>query len=148
LLESISAFKKTKSKDLRFVIAGDLADDIKQKALALIDSDSRIYYLGWKSAEEIKGLLCAADVYVQPGTQSATMQMSMCARCPIILADVLSHKPFFNSNGWLVSDQTSLEKAFIEIDNGTVDLKSMSIASYNIAKKVLDYKILAKRVLR
>ena len=68
--------------------------------------------LSVKDAQELMQLLCAADVYVQPGSQSATLQNSICCRCAVIVDDVPSHHPFVNGNGWMVHDAEALVQAF------------------------------------
>ena len=93
-------------------------------------------------------LLCAADVYVQPGTQSATMQMSLCARCPVVLEDVPSHAPFVDGNGWLLKDTNDLPAVFRGISENSSALAPMAAGSLEIALRLLDYRTLAARVLK
>ena len=148
LVQSLRAFSSSKSNKLTFVIAGSLSNEIEAEALRLIDNDERVKYLGWQTSDEILDLLCAADVYLQPGTQSVTMQMSLCARCPVILDDVLSHQPYVKDNGWLINSQNPLENIFSSIEKDSEILKNMSRVSYEYAKENLDYKNLAKRILK
>jgi glycosyltransferase involved in cell wall biosynthesis len=148
VLESLDAFMKTEGANLRFVLAGVLDNEVRDEATQRIDADARISFVGWKTSEQLKDLLCAADVYVQPGTQSATMQMSLCARCPVVLDDVLSHRPFVDGNGWLVKDGKGLESAFTQIRNQPELLGRMSVRSREIAQRLLDYRLLAARILR
>ena len=147
LVQSLRAFSRSQSEDFRFLIVGQLHDSIADEARDLIARDPRITFLGWKPADELYDLLCAADVYVQPGSQSATMQMSLCARRPIIVADVPSHVPFVQGNGWTVRDESDLLSAFakIEADPGILDIYSKR--SYEIATSLLDYRRMAKRLL-
>jgi glycosyltransferase involved in cell wall biosynthesis len=146
LLESVRAFMKLECQDARFIIAGHLQDDIAEEVGALLRSDERIVFLGWKTPDELRALLCAADVYVQPGTQSATMQMSLCCRCAVILDDVPSHRPFMDNNGWLVGEGLSLEDAFRLAAEGRGRLTAMAEKSADIASGLLDYRILAARL--
>ena len=146
LLESLRAFNQLSFSNVKFVLAGIVDDEINTEVTNLINDNDNIEFLGWKDANEIRDLLCAADLYLQPGTQSATMQMSLCARCPVILDDVLSHQPFIDGNGWLINDESELLEAMKSIDFET--LKYMSKKSFEIAKKQLDYKELSARVLR
>lgn len=148
VLESLRAFTQTRGDHLRFILAGSFDDSIRQEAEGLIASDARIRFLGWKVSEELSDLLCAADIYIQPGTQSATMQMSLCARCPVVLDDVPSHKPFMDGNGWLLKDTGDLVPVFQEIADHPAQLKGMSAASLSIASRLLDYRTLAARVLK
>lgn len=148
VLESLCAFSRTEGDNMRFVLAGSFDGKLREKAEALIDADKRISFLGWKSPEELSDLLCAADVYVQPGTQSATMQMSLCARCPVVLEDVPSHAPFVDGNGWLLKDTNDLPAVFRGISENSSALAPMAAGSLEIALRLLDYRTLAARVLK
>jgi len=148
LLDSLLAFTKTQHTKCKFFIAGQMSSDIKKKVQVLIDSDHRIHYVGWLPSDELYNLLCASDVYVQPGTQSATMQMSLCARCVVILDDVPSHYPFVEGNGWLLGEKYTLSAVFNEIENNPELIKAKSLKSYEIASRLLDYESMAKRLLQ
>lgn len=147
VIESLKCFSKLEGDHYKFIIVGSLQEDIKSDALRLIEKDSRVQFVGWKSTDELRSLLCAADIYVQPGSQSATMQMSICCRCAVILDDVLSHQPFVNGNGWLVGKKISLDDAFLGASSCSREkLLGMENFSDDIAKRMLDYKSLAKRI--
>lgn len=148
VLESLRAFSRTPGTHLRFVLAGSFDEELRAAAEAIIAADERIAFLGWKSPEELGDLLCGADVYVQPGTQSATMQTSLCARCPVILDDVPSHAPYMTGNGWLIRQPADLENAFAEISADPSVLDAMASKSLAIAKRLLDYRTLAARLLK
>jgi len=145
LLESLRAFVKTDSEDLKLAIAGVLQDDIREEAEALIASDPRVMFLGWQDPEALTTILCAADVYLQPGTQSATMQHSLCCRCAVVIADIPAHQPYRQNNGWFVSGEDDLKEAFSGLR--VADLAAMGRNSYEFAKNALDYRRLASRVL-
>lgn len=147
VLESLKAFSGTPGTHLRLVLAGSLDEDLRGEAEALIARDSRITFLGWRQADALTDLLCAADVYVQPGTQSATMQMALCARCPVILDDVPSHMPYLEGNGWRLSAPRDLAGAFRAVATEPVILTEMAARSLQIARQLLDYRVLAKRLL-
>lgn len=148
LLESLKAFRSTESSSLKFFIAGILSKEIEKESLKLINNDERISFLGWQSADELEKLLCASDIYLQPGTQSSTMQASLGARCAIVLDDVLSHKPYFDNNGWLINSENSLSNIFKEIEYiDRKDLQAMQNQSFLLAKDLLDYKKLAQFLL-
>ncbi len=147
LVESLMAFASTRSQKLRFFIVGRVHESIEQQVTQLALADPRVQYLGWKTADELYRLLCAVDVYVQPGSQSATMQMSICARCPVVIADVPSHEPFVKGNGWKVSSQIDLTNAFASIEENPSALSEMSKRSLGIAHDLLEYRHMAKRLL-
>lgn len=146
LVESIKQFKKVDNKKFVYIIAGSLEEDVKSEVLELISSDERIRYLGWVNSVKLESLLCASDVYLQPGSQSATMQQSICLRNPVILDNVKSHKPFVDGNGWLINSFNDMSKIFENISASPFILNEMSERSYQIAKEKLDYKMLAKKI--
>lgn len=145
LVDALQAFSLVSNSRFKIFIAGVMDADVKKEAAAFIKADSRVRFLGWCDARELTDLLCAADVYLQPGTQSATMQHSLCCRCAIILKNYPSHIPFFRNNGWLFPDFDGLVSALKGVENS--DLSAMSNASYAVARDLLDYDAMASRVL-
>ncbi len=145
LAQSLRAFSRVENPRLRFVIVGVLQEEIRQECETLISADSRVRFLGWQNASLLTELLCGADIYLQPGTQSATMQHSLCCRCAVILADIPSHQPYLRGNGWLVRDEAGIERSMREASIAIVD--KMSLESERVAHALLDYRILSKRVL-
>jgi len=148
LLESLRAFKSVQSQNARLVLVGSFASAIEAEAQSLIDSDARISYLGWANSDELLGLLCAADVYVQPGSQSATLQMSIAARCAVIIDDVASHRDIFRDNGFLVKNEEDLAKAMSACLNSQDQIANMSKNSLEFANQKLNYAVLAARLLK
>jgi 1,2-diacylglycerol 3-alpha-glucosyltransferase len=146
LVEALYAFRKAAPPNARLRIVGMLADEIRDEATRLIGDDPRVQFLGWKQAEEMTDLLCAADVYLQPGTQSVTMQHSLCCHCAVIIDDVPSHKVYMDGNGWLINERTPLEIAFAAL--AEADLPRMQERSFALASRLLDYATLGDRILR
>ena len=146
LVEALTAFSAIKDARFRFVIAGIIKDEIRDEVFNLISKDKRIRYLGWMSADDLEDLLCASDVYVQPGKNSSTMQTSMCCRCALILEDIKGHDFYVHSNGWLIKTPSELGVIFSNISEDSSKLGVMAIRSYDFARENLDYTILAKRI--
>jgi len=147
LIDSLISFAKNNSKKCKFLIAGFLMNDVKNAVNRLIGEDSRVTFLGWRSSDQLRDLLCAADFYVQPGSQSATMQMSICCRCAVILDDVPSHEPYVDRNGWLVGGNISLDKAISDACSMSREhIEEMSNKSKYLALHMLDYRMLATRI--
>jgi 1,2-diacylglycerol 3-alpha-glucosyltransferase len=77
-----------------------------------------------------------------------TMQASMCARCLVIVDDVLSHEPLVKGNGWVLNDSLNISQALHALGELTLENRTeMSNASLAIAKELLDYDKLAKRMI-
>ena len=146
LIESLSAFTQLENENIRFVIAGVFDDEVEAQALKIIESDARISFLGWCNNEELKELLCSADFYVQPGTQSATMQMSMCMRCAVIIDDVPSHEPYVKGNGWLLNSELTLLDTLKRAAEDE-SLEKLQQNSFVIAQSLLDYTVMARKLI-
>ncbi|MGJ8590120.1 MAG: glycosyltransferase family 4 protein [Yoonia sp.] len=145
LAESLDAFAKLEGAHLRLWITGLLTDETKEDLSAKITADPRVYFLGWKSPDELNDLLCAADAYLQPGTQSVTMQNALCCGCPVIIDNVPGHHPYVSAGATLVHDQLTLLRAMQ--DALSWDQAGKRVTALRFAKEKLDYKNLAKRVL-
>lgn len=148
LLESLAAFSAVKNDSIRFVIAGSFAPSIKEQAELLIAQDKRIVFLGWSNSDQLLDLLHAADVYVQPGSQSATLQISIAARCAVIIDDVASHRDIFRSNGFLVKSSLELQEAIASCAANSEEIVQMSKRSFEFANEKLNYAVLAERLLK
>ncbi len=149
LVEALEAFQQLPQlENVQYLIAGVLQADVKAEVAALLVKDERIRFLGWKDAQELMQLLCAADVYVQPGSQSATLQNSICCRCAVLVDDVPSHHPFVRGNGWMVHGSEALALAFEAAIHAFQEgrLEPMRAQSLNIARQLLDYEKMAQRL--
>lgn len=146
ILESLRAFQANRRDNLRLLLIGSFDDRIRDEAQSLLAASEYVSYLGWKESRELMDYLCAADVYLQPGSQSAIMQNAICRRCAVILDDVPSHKPFAQGNGWLLNSNMILSHVMDNISRNPHQLKQMSETSLAIARKLLDYKTLAARL--
>jgi len=144
LSHSLREFIKTDDENLRFIIAGSLHKDVEDEAMALVARDSRITYVGWKKASELRDLLCAADVYLQPGSKSVTMLMAMCCRCAVIVADIPSNLPFVQENGWVLNDDGALGGVFSALKK--TDIDAMKHMSARIASETFDYRTLVAKL--
>tara|TARA_R110000851_G_scaffold215944_2_gene368825 strand:- start:422 stop:1594 length:1173 start_codon:yes stop_codon:yes gene_type:complete len=147
LIRTLEAFSGNPDPRFRLIIVGSLLEEIREPAQALIDSDDRVRFLGWKTPAEIRALLCGADVYLQPGSQSATMQTSLCCRCVPVLENIEGHGIYTEDNGWLVETEEDLASVLTEISSGTADLNRMRDASEKLAREHLDYAVLARRLI-
>jgi hypothetical protein len=145
LPQSLRALAQVENPNLRLVIAGVLQDDIKAEVETLIAADPRVTFLGWQGSEELTDLLCAADIYLQPGTQSATMQHSLCCGCAVILDAVPSHEPYVDRNGWLVKTEADLTTVLAKL--AETDISAYKAASLSLSERMLDYTRLAARIL-
>lgn len=142
----LKAFSKIKNPGIRLVLIGSFPDDIWEKVRVYIEEDERISFLGWKSGEELMDYLCAADFYLQPGTQSATMQNAICCRCGVMLYPYSSHVPFLKENGFYVRNTKEIYDALEKICDNRLNIEKMKLESEKIGREILDYRKLAARI--
>lgn len=142
----LRAFVACPGLKIRLILAGSLSDETSSEILYYVSSDDRIKYLGWVSGKELVKILCAGDLYVQPGTQSATLQMAMCCGLPIAVYPYPSHEPYVSGNGFYVKDEEDIKKMLLFVAKNPEMLADMAKKSLEIAKSLLDYKALAARL--
>lgn len=142
----IKAFSKVSSDNLRLIIIGMFTDDVEEVITPLINSDKRINYLGWKSSDELSKYLCASDLYVQPGGQSATMQNAICCGSPIAVYPHKSYKFFLRGNGFFIETVECMREVFNDIILHPEKIQVMRDNSLKFAHEVLDYDKVAERL--
>jgi glycosyltransferase involved in cell wall biosynthesis len=144
----LMAFSKVSSDKFKLLLIGSISKNIKSEILKIIKDDPRINFIGWKSPAELSDYLCAADMYLQPGSQSIILQTALCCRCPVMLYPHESHRLYLKGNGFYVKTINEMIKVFKIIEKDNYILKEMSKVSYKIACDLLDYKKLATRLYK
>lgn len=109
----IPAFKQIESPDIELWLVGPRPNE--NMLNELIDSDSRIIYLGHKPESELSSIYSECDVFVHPSIADGwamTVLQSMAVGTPAIVSDMTGAKQIINhsQNGWIVphADQASL----------------------------------------
>lgn len=143
----LKAFKRIRNANTYLFIFGSIEPEVKEEIITLIEENSRVYYLGWKSAEEIIMLLNAADVYCQPGTPSATSQVALCCGCAEIVYPIASYKSMYENSVLYAKDDEELYNQ-MQIICDAEFLHKYQEKGYKKACEILDYKKLAQRYLR
>lgn len=146
--ELVQALHFTNTTNIRLIVLGSMTQEVAANVLPIIESDSRIEYLGWKSGAELMNYLCAADLYVQPGTQSATMQNALCCGSAAALYPYESHKYLLGNSVFYIENVEDMKKLFEEISNDRSILEIKRDMSNKIAREHLDYKVLSARLYR
>ncbi|MCF5890280.1 glycosyltransferase family 4 protein [Aeromonas veronii] len=144
--ELLESFISVKNEKLKLILIGSIPPEMQPVLYPLIESDHRVHFLGWMNSDELVKYLCAADLYVQPGTQSATMQNAICCGTPVALYPYESHVPYVVNNGIFIKNKADYVGMLSGLAEGQFDLGAMSAASYVIAYDLLDYRKLAERL--
>lgn len=143
----LRAFAAVPELDARLAVIGSIPEEHKAELTRLIEADSRVLYLGWKSGEELGEYLCACDLYCQPGKVSAIMQNAVCRNCPLLL---YPHPGYVKDFDWgnirWVRTEEDMAAAFRALAEGTLPLADMAEGSARCARELLNYQKLAARL--
>jgi glycosyltransferase involved in cell wall biosynthesis len=145
--EILEALQELKSGMLKLVIIGSIPDDMEAILKPLIEADKRVLYLGWKSGNELIEYLCAADLYLQPGTASVTVTQALCCGTAVVVApDIKGYDIYLRGTGWYGKNKEDLKLIFEQILKKPTLLKDMGKIALIIAREKLDYEVLASRL--
>lgn len=147
-IEVLTAFQSLKSNNAKLFLIGSFSDDIRREALELIKNSKNIDYLGWKSSDELEEYLCAADVLLQPGSQSIVFQQGISCGCAMILEENINTKFLIENNGILlrrIEDLNEVLNSFVE-DRKIVE--EYKYNSYKFSKSVLNYSVQSRKYLK
>lgn len=142
----LHAFREVESLNARLVIIGTLSDECKEEIERLVKSDARVEFLGWKSGDELREYLCAADLYCQPGSFSATLQNAITCRCPLLSYPHDGYRAFDFGNFFWASDRGEIADCLRLLQHDPSVLVKMSQASIKCSETYLDYRKLAARL--
>ena len=147
-IELLQCFGKYHNPRFKMIIAGSLEDEVEQEVLELVNRDKRVNYLGFVTGDYLTQLLCACDMYLQPGTISQTSQTAICCGSPIMFMRCPTNEELFNGNGFLLDDISQMDMVFERIDADPSQLDTMKAKSIQLAKERLEYMKLFEDTLR
>lgn len=141
-IELLEAFSSVKDNRFYLYIVGQPYEDLKDVFYKMVEKDSRIIYLGWKTNEELMSYLSICDVYLQPGSPSVTAHEAMCKGCVTLLSNKGDfYQSFINQeSAYYISDAQDILTFFEKVSNGDINIEEYKKNAYNIAKKIFDYE--------
>jgi glycosyltransferase involved in cell wall biosynthesis len=144
----LDAFAASPDPRLTLLIVGRIPAEGADELVPRMEADPRVRFLGWQNADRLSDLMCASDAYLQPGTQSASLQQAICSGLPVLVHPYASHVPFVDGNGAFVETSDDIAQNLQLWCKNAGLLGEMSAASYRIARDLLDYRKLAARLYR
>lgn len=145
----VRAFSRNNNPDLRLLIIGEYTDEAQRDIIEpIIAEDSRIIFINFVSGEELTKYVCAADLYVQPGSISQTCQTAVCCGTPLAFTDIPTHREIYNSNGFFIDSEDDILQVLNRISEDRSLLDDMSALSYKMAAEELDYNIIYSKILK
>lgn len=147
----VNAFYRAENRNGRLVILGTCDEDMQPVMTDLLsrnNSKGRVEYLGWQSGDVLLKYLCAADVYCQPGSQSATFQNAICCKCAVISYPHEAYKEcYVEGNGMWAKDEDEIVDAINFVLSHPKELQDMRDCSAKIAREKLDYASQGRMIL-
>ena len=145
-IKVLEAFNAVQNKRLKLLIVGVFDPTIESKVKTIIERDQRITYVGWKDAQALMHYLIAADLYLQPGSQSATMQNALCLRCAAAVYPYESHQFLLGDRVFYIRTKDDVETLLKTLLENPNTLENAKNRVYELALEKLDYRKLAKRL--
>ena len=150
-VELLQAFKKVKDPRLALFIFGSIPEDMEAAIRPLMESDSRVHFMGWKVNKEIEEFLAGVDLYCQPGSQSSTFETAMCAGCANMAYpfDSYTDENYTDcnfENYFFVKTQDDIEKVFRDITENVAILEQTKAKSFSFARLNFDYAVISRRI--
>lgn len=133
-------FEALKRSDIhcKLLIFGSVPIEFEKEFDTLLRNEPRTEFRGWIESDELRKYLAAADLYLQPGSQSVTMQNALAAGTPIMIYPHKGYMDYCNGCEFLVENVEDIVSVFNKIKRDSVMLKKKSEEAYVIAEKLLN----------
>lgn len=143
----LDGFSKNLDKRLKLVLCGSMDTNIWDVMEGYRRNDKRILYMGWLSGEKLQEYLCACDLYIQPGTQSAILQNAVCCGASVAVFPHISYKFLLGEASFYVDSAQSIADLLqMLLDNKNLILSKKSLLR-KIAVNMLDYHKQAQKIV-
>jgi len=143
ILRGFSAFKENKFK---LFLIGSVNKEIQEEINKFSDND-RIRFLGWMDSNRLQQFLMAGDLYIQLGSQSATMQQALCNGCAVAVFPYESHMFLLQENAYYIRSAEDITYLLEQIALNPSNFNLKRNNSFNFAKEVLDYNIISNIIV-
>lgn len=143
----LEAFKLNSNPNYRLLLIGSIPNEMKDLLIPLIESDNRINFVGWKNGKELMEHLLVGDVYLQPGSASATIIQALCCGNSLVISeDIMGYDMLMEDTGWYASNKDELIKVFDEISKNPDIVNKYKKNAIELAERKFNYVKLAKRL--
>lgn len=145
-VDILRAFSELEDPGARLVLAGSVSDEISESVDSAIARDARVIPLGFVSSDELIQAMCAATLYVQPGSVSHSAQAAMCCGTPVALAPHPIYLDLCSSSVPFVETVADIYSVMRMAVSRGDELRRISAAVRMIAEDRLDYRTLYRRL--
>ena len=143
--ELMNAFASINREHIYLILAGRFEDVDLEREIRPYFEKENIIFVDWLDPKTLRKYLCASDVYIQLGTQSATVQNAVCCKCTYMLYPHKSYVKMFGENsGYYVRNEEEIKECINTIAKNPMDISVKRSNAFKVAQEVLDYKKQAK----
>lgn len=128
--------------EFSLLIIGNIPAD-NNELLNMVESDQRFKYLGWKSSAELSGYLLAADLYLQPGTPSVTLQNALAVGTPALISDSSSYSRYYGGWEHVITSTDEIRQSLQDVLNKPHEVEGQRKYAYETAREYFDCKVFA-----
>ena len=140
----LSAISSLDSNNIKLVIVGVFEEEYEKQVKPFLAGDNRIIFEGWKSGSELRQYMYAADLYIQPGSQSAAAQNAVCCNCCLAVAPHISYKHLFGDRVFYAESKDDIKSLLEKIIANSSLLDDKRKQSFSYAKEKLNYQVLSR----
>ena len=90
----------------------------------------------------------SSDLYIQLGSQSATMQQSICNGCVVAVYPFESHTFLLKDACYYITNEVELTNILNEIDSDDNDFRDKVKKSKYIANDLLNYEVISNVIFK
>lgn len=117
--------------NIKLLIFGQIADDLKKKMESIISSADNIIYIGWIDSDKVYKIFFAADLVVFPGQHSVLWEQACASKVPCLFAqwEGMDHVNNGGNSAFVAPiSVSSLKKAIKRLNNTDEYLRMKRIA--------------------
>lgn len=144
--EILEALSEIDSDKVELYIIGNIDEEQSAILMPMIENDKRVHYLGWKTADELKNYLVAADLYLQPGTMSITLYSALANATPAVVYPYDDYRFIFSGWEYLAENEKDIRQSIEAALKNRNELEQRRMLAYNTAKSKLDISIFCNSV--
>lgn len=146
--KTIELIKSIKGTSNILLICGSISENMEgQRLHKLICDTSNVTYLGWKNSNELRELIKACDVLVQPGTLSNTFIEAVCIGTPLILGESMQAEDLLVNKKLMIKGKITPKKISNKIEHLKSNIEFYANESIKNKKK-FHYLTIAKQSIR
>lgn len=136
-------------KNIKLLIFGSIAEDIKNEFIKILENSNNIIYIGWISADEVYNYFFAADLIAFPGQHSVLWEQACASKTPCIFERWSGMEHVNNGGNSIFFDNVSIKgiKGSIESIVFTDKYYEMYRVANSTATDIYLYSNIAKKSL-